>query len=360
MRIGIVTQPLYANYGGILQNYALQQVLKQMGHDPVTLDYMPSLSFGRYILYAGKGLLCALSTSKRHPIKPYHHFLQRPANIDLFIRSNINLTKTVPEYSRRLLEKNGIEALIVGSDQVWRYSYNSHYLEDMYLAFAKDYPCRKIAYAASFGVEKWDYPDAKALEARALIKQFNAVSVREISSAVLIKDNLGTEADVVLDPTLLLEAGDYERFISKPDPSDAPYLAAYILDDNEEKNSYIEALAKAMNLSVKSMTVSASGCSIEEWLSTIKNAELVITDSYHGSLFSILFGKQFQTFVNKERGADRFYSLFGQLGLQDRLLESPTLPLASQSVIDYSTVSLKLQNLRERSLSYLESALSNN
>ena len=360
MKIGIVTQPLYANYGGILQNFALQQVLKQMGHDPVTLDYMPSLSFGRYILYAGKGMLCALSPSKRHPIKPYHHYLRRPAKIDSFVRCNINLTRTIPEYNKRLLERNGIEALIVGSDQVWRYSYNSHYLEDMYLAFAKDYPCRKMAYAASFGIEKWDYPNARASEARDLIKQFDAVSVRENSSAVLIKEKLGTEADVVLDPTLLLEAGEYERFVSKPDLSEAPYLAAYILDINDEKSSYVDALAKAKNLTVKNMTVSESGCSIEEWLSNLKNAEYVITDSYHGSLFSILFGKQFQTFINKERGADRFYTLFGQLDLQDRLLDSSSLSLASQRVIDYSTISLKLQKLRELSLSYLESSLSSN
>ena len=78
MRVGIVTQPLYANYGGILQNFALQQVLRKMGHTAVTLDYMPSLSFGRYLLYAGKGVLCALSPSRRHPINRITIFWNGP------------------------------------------------------------------------------------------------------------------------------------------------------------------------------------------------------------------------------------------------------------------------------------------
>ena len=344
MKVGIVTQPLYANYGGILQNYALQQVLKKMGHEPVTLDYMPSLSFGRYILYVGKGVLCAFSPSKRHPIKPYRHFLKRPYVIDSFVKENIHLTKTVPDYTRRLLKRNEIEAIVVGSDQVWRYSYNSHYIEDMYLAFAQDYPCKKIVYGASFGVDRWDYPEVKAKEAEELIKRFDAVSVREDSSAFLCNENLGVEAQVVLDPTLLLESSEYERFCLKTSLLRKPYIAAYILDKNEEKEAFIQTTAKAQRLAVKEMTVSDSGISIEAWLSTIKDAEYVITDSYHGCLFSILFEKQFKVFVNKERGADRFTTLFGRLGIID-------------GCIDYNKVTDRLKGYREQSIRFLSDNL---
>lgn len=358
MRVGIVTQPLYANYGGILQNYALQQVLKKMGHEPVTLDYMPSLSFGRYILYAGKGLLCALSPKKRHPIKPFRHFLQRPEKIDLFVRDNIVLSKTIPDYSRRVLEKNGIDALIVGSDQVWRYSYNSHYIQDMFLDFAKEYHCPKIAYGASFGVEKWTYPENKANEARELVKQFDAVSVREDSGVVLCREGLGIDAVTVLDPTLLLDTSEFDRFCMDPDPEETPYLAAYVLDLNDEKKEYIQGVASSKGLNVKMMTVSDSGVSIEAWLSTIKNAQYVITDSYHGSLFSIIFRKQFQTFINKKRGADRFFTLFGKLNLEGRLIENPELEKKSGESIDYVSVYRDLDKLKEQSLLFLASALS--
>ena len=340
MKIGIVTQPLYANYGGILQNYALQQVLKKMGHEPVTLDYMPSLSFGRYLLYAGKTFVCAFSPAKRHPLKPYSRFLKRPSDIKSFIDNNIALTRTIPDYTGKVLKKNGIEAIIVGSDQVWRYSYNSHYLEDMYLDFAKDYDCPKIAYAASFGVDKWDCPDVKTVEAKELIKQFRAVSVREDSAVGLCRDYLGADATVVLDPTLLLTASDYQKFCSAPQAEEGPYLAAYVLDINEEKNAFIEKVAEERGLKVKSMTVSGSGCSIEEWLTTINNASYVITDSYHGTIFSIIFGKQFHTIVNKERGADRFVTMFEKLGIDG-------------GAADYDAVYSKLDLLRLESLGFI-------
>ena len=349
MRVGIITQPLYANYGGILQNYALQQVLIKMGHEPVTLDYMPSLSFGRYILYAGKGILCTLFPNKRHLIKPYKHFLERPEKINAFVRDNIILTKTIPDYSKRVLEKYGIEALIVGSDQVWRYSYNSHYIEDMYLAFAKDFQCSKIAYAASFGVEKWNYPDNKAVEVRELIKQFNAVSVREDSGVDICREGLGVDAVTALDPTLLLDMSFYERFCTAPSPSEPAYLAAYVLDMTEEKTEYIKKVADAKGLEVRMMTVSEAGISIEAWLSSIRNADYVITDSYHGTLFSIIFRKQFQTFINKKRGADRFNTLFGKINLQNQSTEAP---------IDYASVYTELEKLKEQSLSFISSALS--
>ena len=357
MKIGIVTQPLVANYGGILQNYALQQVLKEMGHDPVTLNYMPSLKFGRYLLYAGKALLCAPIPSKRHPIKPYRRYIKRPAVTDAFIRDNIHVTKIVPDYTRRLLRKNNIDAIILGSDQVWRYRYNAHYWDDMFLAFAKDYPCRKIAYAASFGLEDWDCPQERMTEARELIKQFKAVSVREETGAGICRKSLGVDAVTVLDPTLLLTASDYEGFCIDPVPSQEPYLAAYVLDKSEEKSSFIEEFAKNKGLIIKEMAVYKSGLTVEKWLSEIKNATFVITDSYHGSIFSIVFGKQFQTFINRGRGADRFMTLFKRLGLEDRLIDSSGPLTMLDTEIDYSSVSSKLQMLREDSLSFLKSAL---
>lgn len=357
MKVGIVTQPLYANYGGILQNYALQQVLKEMGHTPVTLDYMPSLPFGRYLLYAGKGLLCSLLPSKRHPIKPYQRFLERPEAIDAFVHNNIDKTETIPGYSQKVLRKNGIEALIVGSDQVWRYAYNANALEDMYLAFAQGYPCRKIAYAASFGVEKWDYPEERSAKVAALAGLFDSVSVREDSAVDICRRNLGVEARIVLDPTLLLEASYYEKFCHEPDPEEEPYLAAYVLDLNEEKRAYIRAVAESRNLEVRHMTVSDKGEPVEEWLSAIRNAEFVITDSYHGSLFSIIFEKQFQTIINKERGADRFRTLFSRLGLEGRLLDDIPSKPSSLLPTDYATVQRELHRLQEESLSFIQESL---
>ena len=318
---------------------------------------MPSLSFGKYMLYLGKSILSAPFPAKRHPIKPYRHYLKRPPQTSSFVRENIAITRTVPDYTKHLLKKNKVEAIVLGSDQVWRYRYNAHYWDDMFLGFAKNYDCRKIAYAASFGLGEWDCPQERILKAKELIKQFNSISVREDTGVEICKNSLGVKAVNVLDPTLLLTSSDYDRFCKESDYSGKPYLATYVLDKSEEKAAYIEALAKARGLEIKEMTVRKSGLTIEKWLSAIKNAEFVVTDSYHGSIFSILFCKQFQSIINRGRGADRFITLFGRLGIEDRLIE-PSVSLESiENQIDYQTVNIKLQKLREDSFSFLKSSL---
>lgn len=358
MKVGIITLPLVSNYGCVLQNYALQQVLLKMGHSPLTFDYLPSLSLGRYILYAGKGLLCAPFPSLRHKIKPYNHYLKRPPLIDSFVRNNIIHTKIISEYTKRLLRKKKIDAIVLGSDQVWRYKYNSHYWEDMFLSFAKNYNCRKIAYAASFGLDEWDCPQDNRVKSRELIELFDAVSVREDTGVEICKHELGIDAVSVLDPTLLLESSDYEIFCGEPNPEDVPYMATYILDMTDAKAAKIEAIAKARGLRIKEMTVSKTGIAVEDWLSTLKNASFVITDSYHGSLFSIIFEKQFLTFINNKRGATRFITLFSRLGLLDRLIEIDGVLEKLDNKINYSVVSNRLKELKEDSVAFLKKALS--
>ena len=358
MKVGIVTHPLYFNYGGILQNYALQQVLKGLGHTPITLDYMPPLSFKKYLIQSGKRLLSAPFPSNLRSLTPFTHFVERPPRIESFVRNNIVLSRKTSKYTRHLLEENQVSALIVGSDQVWRYAYSYHYLEDMFLAFAKDYPCIKISYSASFGIDKWDYPIIRAKAVKELVRHFDAVSVREDSGVTLCKNDLGIDAVTTLDTTLLLPATAYDKFCSSRKPETAPFLAAYVLDSTEEKSAHIARVARAKGLRVKKMTASETGASIEEWLSSLKNADYVITDSYHGSLFSIVFRKPFETIINRGRGADRFTAVFQQLGLLDRLIDSPSSSVVLENAIDYASVCAKLRHLQKDSISYLESALS--
>lgn len=358
MKVGIVTEPLIDNYGGVLQNYALQKTLIMMGHSPVTFDYLPSLSFGRYLLYLGKNLLLSVVPAKRKHIKPYYHFIRRPEAFQCFVDKYINVTRKVEHYSSRLIKNNKMEALIVGSDQVWRKGYNPE-LEDMFLKFAQGSNCRKLAYAASFGVEEWEYPSDLTDICKDLAASFGSISVREESGVKMCREYLSVDAELVLDPTLLLRAEDYDELLPESGETKVPYLAAYVLDKNEKKDAFINELAFSKGLAVRYMTVSSeSGCSIEEWLSTIRNASFVVTDSFHGSVFSVIYKKQFVSFVNKERGADRFYSTFGRLGLLSRLIEPDGNVLISRdSAIDYDSVYQSLENLRRKSLDYLSKAL---
>lgn len=358
MKIGIVTEPIHLNYGGILQNFALQKVLRDMGHAPVTLDFLPSLSFGRYLLYLAKNLLLYPIPSKRRRIKRYSHFVRRPASVDRFVKGNISLTKPLERYSLKVLRKNGVEALIVGSDQVWRKEYNP-FLEDMYLSFAAGYDCRKIAYAASFGVEKWDYPEKLTKSCSRLVSKFDSISVREESACRLIREHLSVDAELVLDPTLLLDGDDYAQLSSSYNVGDEKYVVAYILDATDEKNSFIDYVAASLGAMVKFVTVTGNcECPIDEWLSLIRKAEYVITDSFHGSAFSILFRRQFVAFVNKERGADRFTTLFHGLALENRLVDA-VHPDSSvlDSDIDYTEVEPLLASMRKKSIEFLSDVL---
>ena len=358
MKVGIVTEPILLNYGGILQNFALQKVLRDMGHDPVTLDFLPSLSFGRYLLYLAKNLLLYPFPSRRRRIKRYIHFVSRPASVDRFVKDNISLTKPLERYSLKALRKNGVDALIVGSDQVWRKEYNP-FLEDMYLSFAAGYDCRKMAYAASFGVEKWDYPEKLTESCSRLASKFDHISVREESACRLCREYLSVDAEVVLDPTLLLYGDDYARVSSSSNAGDEKYVAAYILDVTAEKMSFIDSVAASIGARVKFVTVTGNcECPIDEWLSLIRNAEYVMTDSFHGSAFSIVFRRQFVAFANKERGADRFTTLFRGLGLENRLVDA-VHPDSSvlDSDIDYTEVEPLLAAMREKSMGFLLKAL---
>lgn len=323
MRIGIITQPLHANYGGILQNYALQQVLKRMGHEVWTIDYN---KFG-WIDWLNQAWRVPVHKILGHNRK----FPMTPAEVGRlefplrrFACKYISLTKPRTKFfERRIVEKYAFDALVVGSDQVWRPLYNYN-VADCFLRFAKAMPVKRVAYAASFGTDEWEFTDEQTKECAALAKQFDSISVREKSGVGLCKEYLGVEAVHVLDSTLLLDASDYTdlcKDISKRDP----FVFAYILDKSDEKLRLIKDFAKREGLPY--LIKSADGAisqddTIELWLSYFRDAAFVITDSFHGTAFAINFNKDFYVFGNADRGNSRFDSLLGLLGLEDRVITS--------------------------------------
>lgn len=318
MKIGIVTQPLLANYGGILQNYALQQILKRMGHEPVTIDYIPKLPIYRYLLSCVKTLALFFIPGKRRSFVPYPKY-QRNTFITPFVDRYISKTRTVHKYSSSLISKYSIEMVISGSDQVWRPMYN-FYLEDMFLHFVQT-DVRKIAYAASFGVDNWEYTGKQTRCCSQLAKRFDAISVREDSGVSLCRRYLNVNAVEVLDPTLLLDREDYEVVCTEMPVCTDAFLASYVLDMTPEKNAFIHKLAMERGLSVRIFSADREATlSIEEWLSMFRDASYIVTDSFHGTVLSIIFNKPFISIGNKERGYSRFQSLLGKFDLQNRLL----------------------------------------
>lgn len=309
MKIGILTLPLSNNYGGTLQNYALQVALKKLGHDSITLDYIPKRHWFPWILENMKTILLFFIPSKRRAITPTPYRWSRNKQFERFTSNHIIKTKTIREYSSSLMKAYKLDAIIVGSDQVWRPKFNRH-IESSYLDFAYNYPIRKIAYAASFGVDTWEYTDQQTVACQQLAQQFDAISVREDSGIKLCEDYLHMKAVHVIDPTMLLEKSDYEELIEHVKKDETSFLAAYILDPTDKKNEIVTQKANEKNLLVRQFSMDKEAkLSVYEWLSMFRDSSFVITDSFHGVVFSIIFGKEFLCLGNGKRGQSRIDSL---------------------------------------------------
>lgn len=355
MKIGIITQPLASNYGGILQNYALQIVLKRMGHEVWTIDYY-KYSWSNWFdsawrTLAHKMLGHNVKFSETPPQKRVKEaFLRR------FVLKYISITVPYTKYvERKTVKKYGFDAIVVGSDQVWRPVYNKH-IEKMFLSICQNMDIRRIAYAASFGTDKWELTPKQTKICAPLAQQFDAVSVREASGVALCRNHLKVDATHVLDPTLLLTAEDYTKLCTEI-PTKEPFVFAYVLDPNEDIVNEIRSFAKRKNLPYLIQSAGRliqEDASIEEWLSQFRDAAYVITDSFHGTVFCINFMKEFYVFGNQNRGNSRFDSLLGLLGLKSRIVDKNII---DKGEIDWGNVKQVVVNERNKSLDFIRKNL---
>ncbi len=357
MKIGIVTQPLYRNYGGVLQAWALQEKLRKMGHEPVTIDYLPDNRASRFIILCSWIKTCfLLCLGRRRPFARRGSVIERPEMFDRFVRKNMSLTKRIFRYKSSLVRKYGFEAVITGSDQVWRPQYNQ-FLPDMFLRFVNKSNVRKIAYAASFGVDNWEFTDRWTLECASLAKRLDVISVREHSGIALCKEHLGVDATEMLDPTLLHTMEDYERLCADIPRAKESYLVSYVLDLTPEKQSFIETIAAQQGLPVRIFSADSDATlSVEQWLAIYRDAQYVVTDSFHGTVFSLLFHKPFLSIVNEERGASRLYNLLLKFCLNSRLINTLDETALSDD-INWNSIDERLRRLRLESTDFIQRAL---
>ena len=347
MKIGILTQPLHANYGGLLQNYALQQTLVRAGHEVETIDWGGGSGF-RAMLYRMKVQVLHTLLPNRYPLLKYmpndkeKSIIQR--NTNHFINTYINHTEAMHSYEEfvKQASKGKYDAYVVGSDQCWRPCYNA-FLSSMFLDFVQDKQVKRIAYAASFGTDKWEFTPQQTAVCALLAKKFDMVSVREDSGVKLCKEHLGVDAVHVLDPTMLLTKEEYIQLIEKEKESKSNgTLFNYILDPDAKKSVFIQKVAKAKGLKafqvlpkcqtetrtkedVKKCIEDCVFPGVTTWLRAFMDAEMTIVDSFHGMVFSIIFNKPFWAIGNVSRGMSRFTSLLKMFHLEDRLLDADNL-----------------------------------
>lgn len=364
MRIGILTLPLEINYGGILQAYALQTFLERMGHEVhlITIKKKP-LSLPLYIcpFCYGKRILKNMLGEKT-PIFYEKILQQEQAEIQQYTSKFISQYIKQAFYSDYTEIKSlDFDAIVVGSDQVWRPPYfGCKKIEQAYLKFTKGWNIKRIAYAASFGTDVWEYSPKQTVRCGDLLKKFDVISVRESSAAKLCQIHFNVKAEWVLDPTLLLEVTDYIQLIKSADVHKSKgNLFCYILDETEEKKKLINQVATQNNwipFSVKAQSENRKvpisqriQPPIEEWLRGFLDAELVITDSFHGCVFSILFNKPFIAIGNEGRGQARFDSLLKLFSLEDRLINS-TMQLSKLSKkINWDIINCIKKDMKEKS-----------
>lgn len=366
MKIGIITLPLHTNYGGILQAWALQTVLERMGHEVEYIEYeqkkhcLPIKI--RYLVYA-KRLIRKIFTRSRERIflENYYnrtnHVVRQ--NTDKFIGNHIHI-RYIKSFND--VHVGDYSALIVGSDQVWRNGEKRERTDfSVFLDFAESWNINKLSYASSFGGDKWTYSPESTAKIANLLKTFNAVSVREESAVKILKDNVRVEARHVLDPTMLLSMDDYMDIIKQSNThSSAGDLMCYILDEKPETTTFINRIESEKgyisfrsNSKVEDIMAPLKDRiqpPLEQWLKGFEDAKLIITDSFHACVFSILFNKPFICLGNGKRGMSRFESLFS-------LIDQPYRLVKDLDRVDercYCRPDAILSTSRDNSLNYLK------
>ena len=373
MRIAIITLPLHGNYGGILQNYALQTVLKRMGHTVETVAFPRELKqplWRKPLAYGKRSIKKFVFRKNVHIFYEQWYNATQPLllrNVWKFVDNQI-VIRTVRRFTN--IHEGDYDAFVVGSDQIWRPIYSYKPVTDAYLSFAKDWKnVRRIAYAVSFGTAEWEYTPGQTAQCAALVRLFDGVSVREDSAVKLCKEHLHCEAVHVLDPTLLLSAEDYVALFSdKLSEPSRGQLLTYILDETPEKNHIVQKLAGHYHYQpYRANSRYENGNApleervqppVEQWLKDFYDAKFVVTDSFHATVFSILFGKPFIVIANKARGLSRIESLLKMFGLKGHAIASiAELDLGRGYDYDKGRVQEVLQTRRQEAMDFLGSML---
>lgn len=375
MKIFILTQPLHTNFGGTLQAYALQYTLRQLGHNPLTINYRKKesqvstirllLSRLKQKIINGK-IVYSFNDNERNIISKYHND---------FIEKYINYTSPIYESSvlGNFVSSGKFDAVIVGSDQTWRPKYSPD-IGAFFLDFLSgNGSIKKISYASSFGTDDWEFTHEQTKQFSHLLNEFDYVSVREQSAVKLCEEHFGITPKHVLDPTLLLDINVYMKLIECLEPRHCGEVFNYVLDKSQDKNDIIEHVCTFLGkdsfstspkntLKENKHIQDYSGYiypRIESWLRSFYDADYIITDSFHGTVFSIIFNKPFISIGNEARGNARFKSLLEMFNLEHRLVSNKhqiTYELVS-GFIDYESVNMKLEKLKNDSLTYLRRSL---
>ena len=347
------------NYGSCLQAYALKTAIEKISIDGVACSYLliPASKLKDYP--EKRKLRNRLNSLIIKPFMAIHKLEFREFNNNHLKYSDIKSCYDLPGLNQTA------DAFVCGSDVIWNQDINRN-RTIFWLDFARKY---KFSYAASFG-KSGISEDYKRVASKYL-KTFDSVSVRELYAVDLIKQISGVEAVRVLDPVFLLGLDDWNQFMEKENKhSEKGYIFVYNTHLNDEIKKFIKALKAKTGLKVEIATAGAKQAlkqgmlgvpSPEKWLRLLKNAEYVVTNSFHATAFSVMFHKKFFTVVHGERNKGiniRMYEFLRSIGLEDRIYSGVPAEL-EMSEIDFTEADKTIQELKKISLQFLYDNLKN-
>jgi hypothetical protein len=375
MKIALLTMSFNNNYGGYLQAYALLSYLKELGHDVELINVQPESNDSKYFIKSFLKKYLLTYFCKKYKLVKYHNkFSKNQAQIEKnmtdFNYRYIN-PKTDKIFNHKDFDKivkDKYDAYIVGSDQVWRPN-SYRFLDQAFFGFVKNKDAILLSYAPSFGLNKVKFNKNDILKYKENLKRFKAVSVREESGIQICKDNFDIEATVVLDPTMIVDLSYYDTIMTDEKQELNGELLVYILDDNRGKMDIVNRVASQLNYTyfrVNPKKINSTSTlenlvypSMGYWLKGFKNTKYVVTDSFHGTVFSIIYNKPFIVIGNRERGLTRIETLLEKFGLKNRLVFNDYNESLLLQDIDWKSVNIKLKEMKIFSQNFLQSALLN-
>ena len=357
----MITRHGPSNYGSLLQSFATQAILEQLGHKCEIIDYLPKHERGirAAICLADKQGCNSLPRKIAYVAMRYPEEKIAEMKFDKMRSRLLKLTQRCSTHDD--LKRLKADMFMTGSDQVWGPTLEGRHDEAYFLSFVKD--CPKVAYAASFG--KTDFTEDMLTEYKRLLSSYSKIAVRE-DSAVCLLEQMGIKcAGQVLDPTLLLTGEEWNQLIRKETGRD--FVLVYQLHNNPQMDKYAKRFAQKVGLPLKRISptfhqIKRGGDfiflpDVELFLSYIKNCTYFITDSFHGTAFALNFNKQFIEILPNNKTGSRNLSILRLTQLQDRILQNYQDFSFKEKRIDYRKVNEILEEERKKSILILKETI---
>ena len=359
MKIGLVTWYKNGNFGGTLQAFALQTILQRQGYETEFINYNKGNKYTTKIKRTLKNIFVRI----KYPTSAISR-----KKIWKFVKQNMAESKFFNKYDKlRDYAKKNYNVAICGSDQIWS---NVNKIDEFYyLTFMEKN--KRLTYAPSIGLNKVDKD--KQEKFREYINDIKYLSVRETYGKKIIEKITGRSAKVVLDPTLLLNADEWKDILNlSHKKNSSKHILCYFISYKKEYEDFAERLSNQTKLPIIYISSGKikfgkpeqrSRCGVQEFVNLINEAEYVLTDSFHGLVFSLNFNKKvtvFRRFKDDDIICQnsRIYSILEQLNIENFLLE-PTNEIKKlvNNEFDYTKINKKLNDLRIESKNYLFESL---